>query len=286
MACRFLRFAFLPCLVFLLLDVLAIAADRPSVDAPESRSLIIGTYNIHICRGNDGRLDFDRIAQALDVEGLDFVGLQEVDRGTRRTQKTDQLAELLQRTKLAGRFGKSIDYQGGEYGIAFLTSGQILEYRHKKFPPFGKREPRSFQLVKIRAKNGLEFWVLNTHLSLDSEERKRQGQAILDEAKDLAGPVILLGDFNALPTGELYASLKKGYIEKPADKADFSLIEPETKEKIRPHQGQTFSSDKPNRQIDYIWVRQGSGLTIDHTWVRRTEASDHLPVFSKLTVAP
>lgn len=262
----------------------ATEVQEPASPSSQPRSLVIGTYNVHICVGNDGRLDFDRIAQALDVEGLDFVGLQEVDRRTQRTQKTDQLAELLKRTQMAGRFGKSIDFQGGEYGIAFLTTGEILEYRHQKYPPFGEKEPRSLQLAKIRAKNGLEFWVLNSHLSLDAEERKLQVQAMLDITRDLAGPVLLLGDFNEKPDGNLYESFQKNHVEKPADRADVSLVEPDSEEKLVPHHGETFSSAKPDRQIDYIWVRNDSGLTIDRTWVRRTEASDHLPVFSKILV--
>ena len=72
------------------------------------------TYNIHHGEGVDGKLDLKRIAQVITSVDPDLVALQEVDRGTRRTQEIDQPAELAQLTKMHVVFGGNIRYQGGD----------------------------------------------------------------------------------------------------------------------------------------------------------------------------
>lgn len=258
------------CVVCGFLTALAPADERQEGQA-NARPLIIGTYNVHVFRGLDGNVDIARIAKLIASQKPDFIGLQEIDCLTLRTGKVDQLAELQRQTGLSGRFGKSIDFQGGAYGLGFLTSGEIIEYRHALLPEVPGRERRSYQLVHLELQGGRRLWVLNTHLGLDSDERRGQVDAILEAVEDLADPVVLLGDFNELPSGEACAAFQKDFDQKAAE-----LIDGE------PHQGETFPSNKPDREIDHIWLRRGDGLTIDRSWVLKTEASDHLPLFSEL----
>ena len=45
----------------------------------QARPLKIATYNIHRCRGTDGKADVYRTAEVIQELDCDVVGLQEVD---------------------------------------------------------------------------------------------------------------------------------------------------------------------------------------------------------------
>src|SRR5688572_24043854 len=78
-------------------------------------------YNIHA--GKDAsRIDnLERVAALIAERKADIALLQEVDRNTTRSGNVDQLAELQRRTGMNGAYGKALDFQGGEYGIAVLS---------------------------------------------------------------------------------------------------------------------------------------------------------------------
>ena len=52
------------------------------------------TYNIHHGEGIDKRLDLERIAAVIRDADVDIVALNEVDKGTSRTEQRDLAAEL------------------------------------------------------------------------------------------------------------------------------------------------------------------------------------------------
>ena len=52
----------------------------------------IVSYNIQYCKGQDDRIDPDRIAS--EIQGADVMALQEVDRHWPRTGNVDQVAEI------------------------------------------------------------------------------------------------------------------------------------------------------------------------------------------------
>jgi endonuclease/exonuclease/phosphatase family metal-dependent hydrolase len=64
------------------------------------RTLRVMTYNIHVGVGMDKKLDLQRIADVINKERPDLVGLQEVDRGVERTQRKDEIVELAALTKM------------------------------------------------------------------------------------------------------------------------------------------------------------------------------------------
>src|SRR5688572_7821086 len=81
------------------------AADKPARDA---RTLRVMTYNIHIARGLDDKIDLQRIANVIKRADVDVVALQEVDVKTRRSgSDVDQLKELAKLTGMHGKFGKA-----------------------------------------------------------------------------------------------------------------------------------------------------------------------------------
>lgn len=82
----------------------------------------------------DGKVDFRRIANVIIESNADIVCLQEVDRSTTRVAGVDSLHLLSNYTVMTFVFGKNLDFQGGGYGNAILSSLPILDHtnRHLK----------------------------------------------------------------------------------------------------------------------------------------------------------
>ena len=106
--------------LLLLLAPLAAAAG-----ASEPFRVRVLCYNIHHGEGVDRKLDLERIARVIRSVSPEVVALQEVDRNTQRTGRVDQPAELARLTKMKVVFEKNIDFQGGQYGNALLSTGRI-----------------------------------------------------------------------------------------------------------------------------------------------------------------
>lgn len=80
--------------------------------------------------------DLEIIAQKVVECNVDLFGMQEVDVLTTRNHKVDQpeqlrqiLNQMEQRTDWSQVFAKAIDYQGGQYGNAILSTLTLLENR-------------------------------------------------------------------------------------------------------------------------------------------------------------
>ena len=95
--------------------------------------LRVMTYNIHVGVGMDKQLNLQRIADVVKLEHPDLVGLQEVDRGVKRTEGIDEIAELGRLTGMEYAFAHNLDYQGGQYGVAILSRFPILKVDHRKY---------------------------------------------------------------------------------------------------------------------------------------------------------
>ena len=98
--------------------------------SPAKKTLRVMTYNIHVGVGMDKKLDLQRIADVINREQPDLVGLQEVDRGVKRTEGKDEIAELAAMTQMHFEFAPNLDYQGGKYGVAILSRLPIESSMH------------------------------------------------------------------------------------------------------------------------------------------------------------
>src|SRR5882672_6615404 len=92
----------------------------------KNRTLRVMTYNIHVGVGMDKKQDLARIAEVINHERPDLVGLQEVDRGVERTGHVDEVAELARLTGMDYAFAPNLRFQGGWYGVAVLSRLPIL----------------------------------------------------------------------------------------------------------------------------------------------------------------
>jgi endonuclease/exonuclease/phosphatase family metal-dependent hydrolase len=254
-------------LLALLLPVAAAAATAPSPGTAAVPVRVL-CYNIHHGEGLDGRLDLERIAALIKGQKADLVALQEVERGTQRTQRRDLPAELAQLTGLAVTFARNIPYQGGEYGTAVLSRFPIRRVAHHPLKIIGQGEQRGVQQVWIDI-HGTEVLFVNTHLDhrRDPAERERS----VEEIRTLVAaagplPVIVAGDFNATPDSPAIATMR-GFLR-------------DVWTAVGHGPGHTIPVRQPNRRIDYIWI--SPHFVPAQMKVLASEASDHLPISALL----
>ncbi|MDM1514674.1 hypothetical protein HX055_18350, partial [Myroides odoratimimus] len=82
-------------------------------------------YNVHhFAAAYDSyhKIDLNSLAAVILRDEVDIVTLQEVDVHTMRSgQYLNQVKVLAEKTEMFYAFGKTIDYEGGDYGIAILS---------------------------------------------------------------------------------------------------------------------------------------------------------------------
>ena len=86
--------------IFLLLSMLAMAASAHSQDY-----LKLMSYNIRNTKGMDNVRNVQRIANVINNEAPDVVAVQELDSMTTRSNQTDVLAEVAERTQMHANSG-------------------------------------------------------------------------------------------------------------------------------------------------------------------------------------
>jgi endonuclease/exonuclease/phosphatase family metal-dependent hydrolase len=165
------------------------------------------TYNIHAGKDAQQTENLARVAAIIDSTDADIVLLQEVDRRTQRSQRKDHFDELRRLTGMNGVFGKSLDYQGGEYGIAVLSrwpvdSVQALSLAVEPPQPRsgGAYEPRIALHVQVHAPVG-RLEVVNTHLDASGTGTYRKQELIgvlahMKQKTAAAAPLLFGGDLN------------------------------------------------------------------------------------------
>ncbi len=253
----------------LVLFALGILIAPVAFAADTAVTLRVMSYNIHHGEGLDGKLDLERIAKLIVDAKADVVGLQEVDKGCERTQRRDLPAELAKLTGMTVQFDKNIPNQGGEYGNAVLTKFPIKRAKNTHLKSFANGEQRGVQQLVLDVR-GREVLFMNTHLDARREPVEREHSATeLKEIVSAAGkmPVILVGDFNAVPTAPSVATVR-----------EFLTDAWPVVSKVG---GFTIPVKKPTRRIDYVWITPALVEPMKME-VLHSEASDHLPIIAEL----
>lgn len=227
------------------------------------------TYNIHVGVGMDKKLDLRRIADVINQEHPDLVGLQEVDRGVKRTGGVDELAELARMTRMEFAFAHNLDYQGGQYGVGILSRYPILKTDHRMYR--NKREAERRGLIRIEVNvAGRSLSFATTHLDYQYEDgRIFEAGQLLEFLKGQQERLILVGDFNEEPNGDAY-KLVSAYFRD-------AWMESKAKET-----GLSYPADRPAKRIDYIFYKPGTDVQTKKAWLVNTWASDHVPVVADL----
>lgn len=154
-----------------------------------------------------------KIAEVIAATEPDVVGLQEVHHAT-RAGKAHQSEVLASITGLQHIFGRSCAMDGGNYGNAILTKGEIRSSHTWPLP--GSGEPRSVLQADVGL-GGAGFTFFVTHLAawgrLLRNARMRQIAELGDITARGALPHVLVGDFNVPPAAdEIKVLLSHGHL--------------------------------------------------------------------------
>jgi endonuclease/exonuclease/phosphatase family metal-dependent hydrolase len=259
-------------IALLVLGVQSKPAARISSAEPASKhTLRVMTYNIHVGIGMDKKLDLKRIADVINAQRPDLVGLQEVDRGVQRTQRIDEIVELAKVTRMDYAFAFNLAYQGGQYGVAILSHLPIKATEHQHFKNLREAERRGFIRAEVSF-HGRKLNFVTTHLDYQYDDgRLFETQQLLNAMQTAKDPLILVGDFNDIPTGRSYQLLRNDFDDAwTQNRGD--------------DQGLSYPADKPAKRIDYIFFRRNGNVRTKRAWTVNTLASDHIPVVADLEI--
>ncbi|MBI5149314.1 MAG: endonuclease/exonuclease/phosphatase family protein [Candidatus Omnitrophica bacterium] len=237
------------------------------------------TYNVHSCVGTDGRHSPKRIARVIGRYQPDIVALQELDIGRKRTGEADQPHLIARELEMLYHFHPSIEVAEERYGNAILSRYPIELVRAMKLPKLESRlnlEPRGAVWVTVKVGN-VNLQIINAHLSFYGPECRHQAKALIGPEwlthPRCAGPVVLCGDFNALPNTNPWRTISGKLRD-----AQRAL------EAHRPLA--TWFGRYPIGRIDHVFV--GPGIRVLAVDVPKTQlnklASDHLPLIVDLEV--
>jgi endonuclease/exonuclease/phosphatase family metal-dependent hydrolase len=237
---------------------------------PAKKTLRVMTYNIHVGVGIDKKLDLQRIADVINHEQPDLVGLQEVDRGVKRTEGKDEIAELAAWTHMQFAFAPNLDYQGGKYGVAILSRLPIKDTEHRMYENKREAERRGMLRVEVDAGGGKMISFVTTHLDYQYEDgRVFETEQLLRFLDGIKTPLIVVADLNDTPEGSAYKLMRTLF--------DDAWLASRAK-----GDGFSYPADKPAKRIDHIFCRTSDRVRVKKAWVVETQASDHVPVVAEI----
>ena len=155
----------------------------------------IASYNIHKCRGMDGRTRPDRILDVIRELDADLIALQEVDRRFGRKDGLLDPEAIRRETGMRLLVQSDLPQGHGWHGNALLVRAEPKTYRRLRLrlPGF---EPRGAIVAELDFGDG-EFRVIAAHLGLLRLSRLDQASALLKAHRELPPlPTVLMGDFN------------------------------------------------------------------------------------------
>jgi len=225
--------------------------------------LRVVTYNVHKCRGMDGRTSATRIAAVLREVDADVIALQEV---------LEHQAEAISvELELPFVLGENRKHHGHGYGNVVLSRFAIRAMRNYDLSVRG-REERGCLRADLDLEDGSVLHVFNVHLGTALIERRHQGRKLIAPELlsdvDLEAPRIVLGDFNEWTTG-LATRLLRSHMQS----AD-----------MRAHllRSRTYPGMLPFLHLDHIYydpILRLEKLTLFRTR-KALIASDHLPLIA------
>jgi endonuclease/exonuclease/phosphatase family metal-dependent hydrolase len=261
-------------------------------DVPAERDAVVMTFNLRRASWADGRNAWryrkESAAKAVLAANADVVGTQEGSRAMLL-----ELAELLPGYAWIGE---------GRRGGARDETNAIL-YRADRWAPersgtfwlsetperpgsraWGAAFPRicTWAMFRSLREDGVRWAVFNTHLDHISAPARRRGiELVAKRAADLAegAPVVLTGDFNAKPGGEVEEALREAGWRNLFDSLPGGATAA----------GSTFhgfrGGGERGKPIDYIYCkgfREPPEIRVDRARYGGKLPSDHYPVTAKL----
>ena len=274
-------------LLFIIMCAMAVSTITFGLD------LKVITYNIRYNTPGDGLNAWphrkDEVLKLIHTHAPDIFGLQEA--------LLDQVNDIA--SKMPGfdwiGVGREDGVNRGEYAPIFYNSRKyqlkeqgcfwLSESPHIPSKSWDAALPSICTLALLEDYDTRQnFWVFNTHMDHQGEKARHESARLIlrkiNELNEKKLPVILMGDFNALPDENTVKLIKR----RLEDSKELSLTAAEGPEGT--FNGFDFNSPLTDR-IDYIFVNKEVIVNkyvvlIDSNGQRYP--SDHLPVYVELTL--
>ena len=236
-----------------------------------AKELKIMTYNIYGARLTDGQ----KIGESIKPYSPDFVSLQEVDKYTKRSNFHDITYDIAKELGYGYYyFQKSRNYDGGEYGISFVSKYPIEKVYVYELPSQGA-EKRQLLIAELPKKVfGKKVLIMNTHLDYKQNIKAEEMDSLnlLTNLFDKNDIKFISGDFNFLPTTKYYSQMLTGwkdtYME--ANEEGYRTLE--------------------DPRIDYVFGSQSKKWKVKASYFIKdnsqdwTKLSDHFPYMAILDI--
>jgi endonuclease/exonuclease/phosphatase family metal-dependent hydrolase len=246
------------------------AARKVLVRAAASHSVRVVTYNIHRCRGLDGRTKPARIAEVLAEIDPDIAALQEVvGAGPKGPGHAEELGAALGMGWVMAHTRRVRDHL---YGNVVLSRFPVRH--HLKYDLSWKTcEPRCCQRADLAIGDGT-LHLYNVHLGTAHRERQYQAQRLAAIVHDrrIPEPKVVLGDFNEWMKGLTTRMLSERL-------QSIDIVQHLKRRR-------TYPGFFPLLHLDHIYY-QGR-VAVARVELPRTRrslvASDHLPLVAELEI--
>jgi endonuclease/exonuclease/phosphatase family metal-dependent hydrolase len=242
-----------------------------------NQQLRVATYNVHKCRGLDGKISPARVLEVIQQLDADVICLQEVVHapdGPGRFNQAEQIAMGL--PEYTWVFGNNRPLYGGAYGNMTLTRLPIAEWRNHDLT-HRKREERGVLQTDLALSYGQILRVFNIHLGTGYMERRHQARRLLGESvltqPESNHPRLVLGDLNEWTRGLTTKLLRN----------EFQTFRPQHVWRFP----KTFPGLIPLMTLDHLYFEAPLSLVKTRLWRSRQAlvASDHLPLTATFDVA-
>lgn len=241
----------------------------PAASNYTSSGIRILSYNIHHANppSKPNVIDVAAIAKVINEQQPDLVALQEIDVHTDRSGKTlNEAEEIARLTGMKYYFARAIDYAGGEYGVAILSRFSMEETSNNPLPTADGTggEHRTLATAVINLPGNKKIVFACTHLDAQRSDTNRllQIKKIGEFFNSEKLPVIIAGDFNAVPNSSVINILDENFTRTCISDGCF-----------------TVPVIIPTKTIDFIAYKPADKfIVIEHKVIDEQYASDHRPV--------
>jgi endonuclease/exonuclease/phosphatase family metal-dependent hydrolase len=251
-----------------------------AVPRRHARAIRLVTYNVHYCKGLDGKLSPARIARVIAQCEPDVVALQELDVGRPRTGDLDQAQAVARALDMDFHFHPTWRLAEELQGDAVLSRVPMKLIRAAALTEGNRRlrlKSRGALWVELDL-DGLSVQLVNTHLDVAPGAALAQIEELLGPEwlghPECKAPVVLCGDFNSTPRTRVYgraaARLRDAQVSMNGH---------------RPRA--TWFGSRPMRRIDHVFISHD--FEVERVEVPNTTlthvASDHLPLVVELRLS-
>jgi endonuclease/exonuclease/phosphatase family metal-dependent hydrolase len=247
----------------------AITAPGVPDAAQQGTQVRLMTWNVAYGTDNDGVVDLEAIAKAVEAQRADVAMLEEVNRGWPIGGGTDMAEWLARRLRMDWVWSPAAD---GQFGNLLLTRLPLKDVETGRLPYVQPPQQRSYVAATLVLDRSRTLRVIGTHLQ-HRKENTRTRLAQIDKLLAVAGtakPTVIAGDLNMWPEWEEPQKLRGAGFVSAQD--------------VTGHGGE-FTSPVPaaDNRVDWIWGTPD--ITFADFAIRRdVVVSDHFPLVVTVTV--